>query len=72
MTGVVRFYLAAAVIQAAGLVIAAWRLITRRHATQPEPPAWVNDGHIDILAAWERDLRTPGLLEQAIAEELHP
>lgn len=69
MTGVVRFYLAAVAIQAAGLVVAAWRFLTRRH-TDPEPPDWVNDGHIDILAAWEREIRTPGRLEQAIAEEL--
>ena len=72
MTGVVKFWVAAAVIQAVGLCLAAWRLLTRRHNTEPAPPAWVNDGHIDELAAWERDLRTPGLLEQAIAEELHP
>lgn len=69
MTGVVKCWVAAAVIQAAGLCLAAWRFITRRH-TDPAPPDWVNDGHIDELARWEREIRTPGRLEQAIAEEL--
>lgn len=74
MTGVVRCWIAAAAIQLVGYLAAAWRLLTRRHNTEPTPPAWINDGRrqIDELAKWERDLRTPGLLEKAIAEELHP